>query len=134
MRKLFTAIAAIATLGLAACEASMSVDSVKSNMTNGGYTVTVRNEAETKAEIQGINYNVTVSNSLFATKGDKDALVVFFCNNIDDASSFVRENVQAMYHWAERYTEAPVTGHHNNAAYAGTKAAVRQAGIPIVGE
>lgn len=131
MRKLFTAIAAIATLGLAACEASVSLDGVKSNMTNGGYTVTVRNEAETKEEIKGINYNVTVNNSLFATKGDKDALVVFFCNNIDDASSFVRENVQAMYYWAARYSEAPVTGNHNNAAYAGSKAAVKQAGFPV---
>ena len=131
MRKLFATMLLASSLALCGCDASLSSGSVKSGLESAGYSTQMYNEAEAKAAIQGVKYNVTVKEALYAHKAQGDVILCFFCGNIDDASAFVQENISAMNYWSELPEENRQIGSHNNVAYAGSKAAVRAAGIPV---
>lgn len=132
MKKLFFPILFAATLGLVGCgEASLSSGAVKSSLEGQGYSVQVFNKAESEAYIKGINYVVEIDSAIDAHKGEKEVILIFFCKNINDADAFVKENISVMNGYAERYTEEPKVGSHNNVAYCGSASAVAAAGIRI---
>ena len=132
MKRLLTAFMLAACIGLASCgEASMSSGQMKGNLEGKGYTVEVMGKTEAEARIQGIKYVVDIKDALISSKGQDQAIIAFFCANINDADKLVKENIQAMHGWAQRYTEEPKVGSHNNVAYAGSFDAVAAAGIPV---
>ena len=130
MKKLFLTLLCAATLTLTGCEQSMSSGQLKSNLESKGYIVEVMNPTEAKARIKGINYNVDITDAVYTKKGTEDVFVAFVCKNMDDADKFIKENIAAMTHYAEEYTENPKVGFHNNVAYTGSARAATDAGIP----
>ena len=131
MKKLFTTLFLAAALSLTGCmESNISSGSMKASLESKGYTAEVMNKTEAEVRIQGVNYVVNIVDALYSEKGS-EVIVAFFCANIDDAEKFVKENIAAMHNFAERYTEEPKVGSHNNVAYAGSYNIVAAAGIPV---
>ena len=129
MKKLFAAILLVFALFLTGCNASMGAGGVKSSLEGAGYKVETMNKEEAKARVTGVNYVVSPTDVIYATKGD-DLILMFFFNSIDDADAFVKENIGVMHSFAERNTTNPKVGSHNNTAYVGSVAAAKAAGIP----
>lgn len=130
MKKLFATLLLAASVTLCGCgEASVSSAGMKANLEGKGYTAEVMSKTEAEARIEGVKWVVDIKDALYSSKG-KEVILAFFCANIDDASNFVKENIQAMYNFAKRYTEDPKAGSHNNVAYVGTYDIVVAAGIP----
>ena len=134
MKKLFLSLLFAASLGLTGCglEGSMSSTEMKNNLASAGYTAEVMSRAEATARIEGITWNVTINDALYSAKG-QEVIIAFFCANIADAEKFVNENISAMVKFAERVSENPKTGFHNNVAYTGSLNIVKAAGIPVNG-
>ena len=131
MKKFFFPLLFVASLGLTGCNASMSSNDLKGNLEGKGYTVEVMSRVEAEARIQGINFVVEIKDAVYTLKGEHDVFLAFVCNSIDDASKFANENVAVMVSFAERSSENPKVGSHNNVAYTGSYDAVAAAGIPV---
>jgi len=131
MKRFLSTLALAAVLGLASCSTSYSSKDIEPNLKNKGYAVEVYNEEEAKASIKGINFVVTVSEALLARKGEHDIFISFFCANSDDADKFVMENISALTHTVEYYTDDSKVGYHNNVVFAGSKTAVKDSGLPV---
>lgn len=131
MKKLIATLFTTAALALTACQSTMTSAEMKANLEKKEYTVEIMGAEETKVRIQGVNFNVDIKDSLLSTKGDKDVILAFFVTNSKDADAFVKENVSALYKFAQRYTEDPKTGYHNNVCYTGSPDAVKAAGLPV---
>lgn len=135
MKKLFLPLLMAATLGLTGCglEGSMSSGSMKNNLSSAGYTkVEVMSRVEATARVEGITWNVNITDALYCAENN-EVILAFFCSNIADAEKFLNENIAVMAKFAERVSENPKTGMHNNVAYAGSVNIVKAAGIPIAG-
>ena len=135
MKKLFLPLLMAATLGLTGCglEGSMSSGSMKNSLNSAGYNqAEVMTRAEATARIEGITWNVNITDALYCAQNN-EVILAFFCSNIADAEKFVNENVAVMVKFAQRYSENPKTGMHNNVAYCGSPSIVKAAGIPIAG-
>lgn len=131
MKKLLVSLLFAAATCLTGCESSASSGDTKSKLEGKGYTVEVLNSEQTKARIQGINYNVEIKDSVYATKGQKEIFLSFYCNSIDDATKLLNENVSVLYHFAEAFVETPKYGTFNNAVYVGSETSVSDAGFKL---
>ena len=132
MKKLFATIMLAASLSLAACgEQSMSSATMKSNLESKGYSAEVMNKTEAEARIKGVEFVVEITDALYSSKNNNEVLIAFFCANSGDATSFMNTNIQALYRFAESYTEEPKVGSYNNVTYAGTASMVTAAGIQL---
>ena len=130
MKKLLATIMLAAALSLSGCgQQSMSSATMKSNLEKNNYSAEVMSKTEAEARIQGVQFVVEITDALYSIKGSNEVLIAFFCANSGDADSFVKTNIQAMYHFAENYTEEPKVGNYNNVAYAGSANMVAAAGI-----
>ena len=135
MKKLFLSLLFAASLGLTGCglEGSMSSGAMKNSLNSAGYNqVEVMSRVEATARIEGITWNVDITDALYCDQ-NKEAILAFFCSNINDAEKFVKENIAVMVRFAEKYSEDPKTGQHNNVAYCGSPKILKAAGIPIGG-
>ena len=132
MKRLLVSLALGAALCLSGCSQGVSSGETKSKMESNGYSVEVYTKEEAKVRIVGVNYNVEIVDALYAEKNSKDVLVAFYCSSIDDATSFLQENVQAMYNFAASKDQDARTGSHNNVAYAGSATAVVAAGFGLL--
>ena len=130
MKKILALFVLAFTFLLAGCSQSVSADGVKSNLQGGGYTVEVMGQSEAMARISGVTYTTTPTNVVYAVKGT-DVAIIFFFSNMDEADKFVHENIAVMVRFAEKVTESPKAGYHNNAAYCGSYNAIKAAGFPI---
>lgn len=129
MKRLMVSLALGAALCLSGCSASINSGETKSKMESNGYTVEIYNKEEAKVHIVGVKYNVEIVDALYAEKDKNNVLVAFYCASIDDASSFLQENIQAMYAFAIMRDANAKTGSHNNVAYAGSASAITAAGF-----
>lgn len=135
MKKLFLPLLFAASLGLTGCglEGSMSSGAMKNSLNSAGYNqVEVMSRVEATARIEGITWNVNITDALYCAQNN-EVILAFFCSNIGDAEKFVNENVAVMVKFAERVSENPKTGMHNNVAYCGSQKIIKAAGIPIGG-
>ena len=123
MKKLFSAVLLSACFCLTACEASANSASAKSALQANGYSVRVLNEADAKTDIKNVTWNVSIVDVVDATKDGKEFYLGFYCNNINDADAFSKENISRLYNYALEYTETPKVGSYNNVAYCATPAA-----------
>ena len=114
------------------CQGTASPGAAESGLKGAGYTVEVMNATQAKERVGGVEFVVSPTSAILATKGTNEVIIIFYFNNIEDTDKFVKENIAVMYRFAERYTESPKTGSHNNAAYAGTPNAVKAAGFPVL--
>ena len=128
MKKLLFPLFMAASFALSGCQQIEKSEKIKKNLEKKEYSVEVVEKQEVEARISGITWNVEIKETLYATK-EKEAIVAFFCANIDDASKFVEENIAVLSAVATFYGEDTKCGSHNNVAYVGTRTAVEDAGL-----
>ena len=138
MKKLISMLFCVGALALSACSPDMKNSaSAKSNLTGASYSVEVYGEAEAKTRIQNLKYDgFTFKDALVADKGsgdDKDLLIAFFFNNIDDASNFMtgdNNNIVLMNKYCEDNLGKNLqtrVGTYNNVAYCGSETSFQAA-------
>lgn len=129
MKKLLTALFIAGAMALTGCKPdTLKSDSAKSKLTSNGYNVEVYGDTEAKARITGLDYEgFTLVNALVADKGtrdNKDFLLAFYFNTVDEASNFVTKNIAQFNSYLEKNLGSNLTakqGSHNNVAYAGSE-------------
>ena len=135
MKKLFTSLLLTGAVLLTGCANSVNSAGVKTKLESNQYSVEIMSKAETEVRVKGINFNVTITDAIYATKGPveayEDVFLVFFCANADDADSFMKENLSALYYYAASFTKEPKVGVYNNCTYTGSEAGVNAAGFTI---
>ena len=138
MKKLIGTLLVTGMLALSSCGATMlSSGSAKSGLSGAGYSVEVYGEEEAKVRIQNLKYDgFTFKDALVADKGsddNKDLLIAFFFNNIDDSSRFMtgdNNNIVLMNKYIEDNLGSKLKGKigsYNNVAYCGSETSVTAA-------
>lgn len=133
MKKLFATLFLASALCLTGCGASESSSSVKGKLDSNGYTTTYYS-AEAAKEYYGNKLTFAGFNlvdAVYGTKGtgdNADFFLVFFFNDIDQASNFLTagDNVVVFNNTMDNYLGKNLThamGSKNNATYCGSSTA-----------
>ena len=130
MKKLLFPLFMAVSFALTGCQQNVKSEKVKEKLEKKEYKVELVAKAEAEERIAGITWNVEVKEMIYATK-EKEAIMAFFCANIDDATKFVEENIQILSAVAKYYAEDAKCGSHNNVAYVGTETAIADAGLTV---
>ena len=133
MKKLVLTMLATAAFALASCTADkLSADSIDSNLKREGYTtVHVKDEDSMKTYVQGLTWNVKVTDVVSGTKTEKDYIITFVCENVEDAEKFAEENISVFYYSTVALGDEQANGQFNNVVYCGSKTAVKAAGLTL---
>ena len=135
MKKFLATLLFAGAIAMTACAPDIKTAAAsESKLKSNGYTVEVYSDTEAKASITGLDYEgFTLVNALFADKGtrdNKDFLLAFYFNTVDEASNFVTKNIAQFNRYLEKNLGSNLTakqGSHNNVAYAGSETSFNSA-------
>ena len=119
-----------AALALTGCSSKIKSSDTQKKMEKQGYTVTIYAKDDAKSRFATLEYKVEIVDALYAEK-EGDFLLAFYCNNADDASKFVQDNIVQLAVFTKVAIENPKTGSHNNVAYVGSETSIGYAGLKI---
>lgn len=133
MKKLVLTMLATAAFALASCTPDqLNADSIESNLKREGYTTThVNDEDSMKVMVQGLTWNVKVTDVVSGTKTATNYIIAFVCESAEDAEKFGEENIYVFYNSTKALGDEQANGQFNNVVYCGSKTAVKAAGLTL---